>query len=131
MPPWLGALLGVGALLVAAKAHGRQVRLEREAAGYHDVVFGGTNPPLVEALWRRDRIRYWSFAIPAALALGTLAWRTRGGAFAALVALLWAPTAAFHVAGLWSLAAQKGRGGVHWWIASACAAVVAVAAALL
>ena len=62
VPVWLGALIGVAALLVAAKAHGRQVRLEREAAGYHEVVFGGTNPPFVDALWRADRFRFRDFA---------------------------------------------------------------------
>jgi hypothetical protein len=55
-------VLSVVTFLLAAKSHGRQVRLERERAGYTHVVFGGVNPPYVEALWRRDRIRFWSTA---------------------------------------------------------------------
>jgi hypothetical protein len=65
-------VLSVVTFLVAAKSHGRQVRLERERAGHTRVVFGGDNPPFVEALWKRDRIRYWSaaaIAFAAALAL--------------------------------------------------------------
>jgi uncharacterized membrane protein (DUF485 family) len=55
-------VLSVATFLVAAKTHGRQVRLERERAGYTQVVFGGSNPEFVEALWKRDRIRFWSTA---------------------------------------------------------------------
>lgn len=63
-------VLSVVTFLVAAKTHGRQVRLERERAGHTQVVFGGENPPFVEALWKRDRIRFWSTAaIAFALAL--------------------------------------------------------------
>ena len=65
-------VLSVVTFLVAAKTHGRQVRLERERAGHTQVVFGGQNPPFVEALWKRDRIRFWTtaaivFALAAAL----------------------------------------------------------------
>lgn len=69
-------VLSVVTFLVAAKSHGRQVRLERERAGHTRVVFGGENPPFVEALWKRDRIRYWStaaIAFAVALALGVAA----------------------------------------------------------
>lgn len=131
MPAWLGALLGVGALLVAAKAHGRQVRLEREAAGYREVVFGGENPAFVEALWRRDRRRFWGTLPFAALALGALAWSARGWPLALVAALLWAPIVSFHVAGLLGFASQKGRGGVGWWAAALGAAGVAVGGALV
>jgi hypothetical protein len=67
-------VLSVVTFLVAAKAHGRQVRLERERAGHTQIVFGGENPPFVEALWKRDRIRYWTvaaivFAVAALLVL--------------------------------------------------------------
>lgn len=130
MPLWLGALLGVPAVLVAAKAHGRQVRLEREAAGYHSVQFGGDNPEFVERLWRRDRVRFWGFVPPAALVLGGVAWAATGGWPLALVAaLLWAPTAGFFFAGLRSFAAQRGRGGVAWWGLGVAAVVGSVVAA--
>jgi ABC-type uncharacterized transport system fused permease/ATPase subunit len=65
-------VLSVVTFLVAAKSHGRQVRLERERAGHTQVVFGGENPSFVEALWKRDRIRFWTtaaIAFAVALAL--------------------------------------------------------------
>jgi len=70
-------VLGVGALtfLTAAKTHGRQVRLERELAGYWHVTFGERNPEFVEALWRLDRIVVWSVAAVALLA--TIAIRAK------------------------------------------------------
>ncbi|HVM45143.1 MAG TPA: hypothetical protein VM582_04340 [Candidatus Thermoplasmatota archaeon] len=132
MPVWLGALAGVAALLAAAKAHGRQVRLEREAAGYRSVVFGGDNPPFVERLWRRDRLRYWGFVPPFALAGGAAAYAAAGAWPLALVAaLLWAPTLGFFFAGLWSFGAQRGRGGVGWWLLAAALAAASGAAAFL
>ena len=108
----LGA--SVVAFLLAAKAHGRQLRLERELQGYHHVVFGGANPPFVEALWRADRVRYWSIA--AGVALGVLGlfaltraqgwgWPFLGGGSGSVAWLgVWgSPVAAFLVSGLWSL----------------------------
>jgi hypothetical protein len=65
-------VLSVVTFLVAAKTHGRQVRLERERAGYTQVVFGGSNPEFVEALWKRDRIRFWSTAAGVLVLLGAL-----------------------------------------------------------
>ncbi len=44
-------LASVAAFLAAAKSYGRQLRLEREVAGYWEVRFGGTNPPFVAAWW--------------------------------------------------------------------------------
>lgn len=70
---WSLVGLGLALFLVAAKAHGRQVRLERELAGYWSVIFGGQNPPFVEALWRRERWVFWSLA--AAFALLTVGYR--------------------------------------------------------
>src|SRR5688500_8313789 len=58
---WTILLLSALAFLAAAKTHGRQIRLERQSRGHLDVQFGtGTNPPFVEGLGRRDRIRFWS-----------------------------------------------------------------------
>lgn len=70
---WNIALVGASVLsfLAAAKAHGRQIRLERELAGYWDVSFGQAAAPWVEALWRRERMLLWSIAIAAA-ALGLM-----------------------------------------------------------
>ena len=143
-----GLALSVGLLLAAAKAHGRQVRLERELEGHHEVVFGGDNPAFVVGLWRRDRVRYWTVAPLAALLFGALAWWLRPGWGWALVAvLLWAPVAGFATAGLLSLAALQGRmreksppagwrrdaarGSLLWWgLAAALAAGVALVARL-
>lgn len=108
----LGA--SVVAFLLAAKAHGRQLRLERELQGYHHVVFGGANPPFVEALWRADRVRYWSIAAGVALCvLGLFAlarargwgWPFLGGGNGSVAWLvLWgSPVTAFLASGLWSL----------------------------
>lgn len=116
--------------MAAAKAHGRQVRLEREAAGYHSVQFGGTNAEFVERLWRRDRVRFWSFVLPAALALGGAAWLAwREWPLALLASLLWAPTLGFFFAGLWSYASQGGHGGVGWWLLASALAIASVALA--
>lgn len=57
---WAVLLLGVVTFVVAAKAHGRQLRLERELLGYWKVSFGGLNPPFIDALWRRERFAFWS-----------------------------------------------------------------------
>jgi hypothetical protein len=141
--------------LVAAKAHGRQLRLERELEGYHRVIFGGTNPPFVEALWRADRVRYWSIAV--ALSVGVLGlyaltralgWRwpfLHGGSGSAAWLVVWgAPVVAFLTCGFWSLtrflqaAAEKLDGAVDgawmreslqgsaWWFTAAALATVLV-----
>lgn len=100
--------------LLAAKAHGRQLRLERELEGYRRVVFGGANPPFVETLWRLDRVRYWSIVMGLALAvLGLFAlaraqgwgWPFLGGGVGSVAWLvMWgAPVAAFLMCGVWSL----------------------------
>lgn len=135
----------VALLLVAAKAHGRQVRLERERAGYHEVVFGGENPPFVEALWRRDRVGYWSVVPVAAVLLGAAAWRAGAGpGFLLTAVLLWAPTVGFVALGLaslgrllrgkegeeeWRRAALRGSAG--WWGGVGLAALAVAALAWL
>ncbi len=72
-PRWL--VLGLGALtfLVAAKAHGRQIRLERQLAGHWHVTFGAQNPAFVEELWRRERLYFWSLV--AVFVLATIGFR--------------------------------------------------------
>jgi hypothetical protein len=131
----LGA--SVVAFLLAAKAHGRQLRLERELAGYPHVVFGGTNPPFVEALWRADRVRYWSIAGGVALTvLGLFAlaraqgwgWPFLGGGSGSVAWLaVWGSlVGAFLASGLWSLTrflhtvSQKPEGTVDTaWVSTA------------
>ncbi|HEX8439542.1 hypothetical protein [Archangium sp.] len=107
-------VLSVVTFVVAAKAHGRQVRLERERAGHTHVVFGGENPPFVEALWKRDRIRYWTaaalvFAVAALLVLAAsstgLPRPLGGGALGAAWTMLFLPlVTGFVVCGTASLA---------------------------
>lgn len=130
------AALGV---LVSAKAHGRQVRLVRERAGIHEVEFGGTNPPLVEALWQKDRVRFWT-AYPVLAAAAALAYVAACPCAAVpwgavlLAAGPWAFSAAFFVAGLPHLpeaAPADARPSVAWWCAAAaCVAASVVVAAL-
>jgi hypothetical protein len=93
-------VLAAVTFLVAAKAHGRQLRVERELAGHWKVTFGrGTqNPPFVAALWRRERFIFWPAAAAIAVGLGVavpqLAWPL---AFIAIPL-----TAAFAIGGLLS-----------------------------
>jgi hypothetical protein len=120
----------VVSFVLAAKAHGRQIRLERELEGHHHVVFGtGKNPPFVEALWRADRVRFWSIAAGmAAVVLGLFAltrargwsWPVLGGGGGAVAwAAVWgAMVTAFLTCGIWSLLrlmraiSEKGEGAV-------------------
>jgi hypothetical protein len=117
--------------LAAAKAHGRELRLERVAAGVERVVFGGHNPAIVEALWRAERVRFWVLApVLAAAVLALLKARGVATGVAALGALTWAPALVFAGLGVASLvragAARDGiAGSVGWW------AVVAGAGALV
>ncbi|HEV8360561.1 MAG TPA: hypothetical protein VGR28_08920 [Candidatus Thermoplasmatota archaeon] len=102
-------VLSAALIVLAAKAHGRQVRLERELAGYHDVDFTQDNPPWVEDLWKRDRRRFLegfgALALVLLAAWFVLAGLPRGLAAwpGALLALAWAFAGAFVVAGLSSL----------------------------
>lgn len=108
-------------LLAAAKAHGRELRLERVALGFEHAVFGGQNPPPVEALWQAERLRFWVLTPVLSLALLTaLRARGAGAGLAALGALAWAPSVMFAALGVASLArAGVGReglaGSVAWW----------------
>lgn len=144
MPWWLTLGATVVLILAAAKAHGRQVRLEREQQGAWSVDFRRDNGPVVEAIWRADRRRFWpmfgAFAV-AVLAGLAAAWATTGiapGGDELAIYLGWAFAGAFVAAGLASwLRLTRGNGGdaawhraafrgsLGWW------SLVAVAAALV
>src|SRR5438034_1265042 len=59
-------ILSLVTFLASAKAHGRQLRLERELEGYQTVTFRAANPPWVESLWRAERYRFWGFTLALA-----------------------------------------------------------------
>lgn len=95
------ALTGALLVVLAAKVHGRQVRLEREAMGLGGPIDFADPPEAVRPLWRRDRIRYWitlpalAITLPALAAAAGASWPQ-----ALLVALVGAPTAAFAALGI-------------------------------
>jgi hypothetical protein len=71
VPWWLTAAALLAWVVAAAKAHGRQVRIEREQQGVFHVDFGGQNPASVERIWRQDRRLFWPcFALLALLLAG-------------------------------------------------------------
>lgn len=90
---WSGSLL---LFLASAKAHGRQLRLEREKAGYMRVTFGGKNPAFVEGLWRQERRLFWSLTGAAA-----------AFAFAYAIAVI-----RFG----WHVALEDASGSAPWWL---------------
>lgn len=113
------ALAALALILAAAKAHGRQLRLERQQAGHPEADFRGPNDPWVESLWRNDRVGFWSVAF--GLGGAALAWSmySAGGlgspSFWALfpLGLAWAFAGAFFIMGvqsLWRLADKDAEG---------------------
>src|SRR5688572_27887187 len=90
--------------VLSAKAHGRELRLERVVAGIEQVTFGGSNPAFVDALWGAERMRFWvatpilSVVLIVALAIAGASRWTIGFA-----SLLWAPSVVFLVLGLASI----------------------------
>jgi hypothetical protein len=125
---WIELGFGVALIFLTAKAHGRQIRLEREREGYMEVDFMKENPPWVEALWRKDRRRYWVTFVLAIVILteaGLLTLPTRFGTeplgnpilgTILLTGLLWPLVVAFTSNGLQSAfrlrtaLVQRGRG---------------------
>ena len=106
--PGFWTTLGTSILLffVAAKSHGRQLRLEREVAGYDHVVFGGNNPQFVEDLWRKDRVQYWRlFAVLMILSIAVTvslhSWDFL------ILSCIWTFAAAFTVVGISSFVRFK------------------------
>ena len=134
-------LLSIVTLGVAAKTHGRQIRRERERAGYTHVTFGGDNPPFVTALWRRDRVRLWTTAATTALAmllLIGLGHAPANGLLGAVWSLVFLPMlAGFVLSGLASSRrlARSGpcgscSGGFAWWSLLSLLAGVTIVSAL-
>jgi len=74
----LAVLAWLAVFLAAAKAHGRQLRLERELEGHDAVDFRRENHPWVEALWRQDRRRFWPTAAVAGVVFGLYTWLAPG-----------------------------------------------------
>jgi hypothetical protein len=123
MPWWLAAVATVALILLAAKAHGRQIRLEREQQGYFRVDFRTQNPAAVEAIWRTDRRIFWPvFAVFGGLASALflyllIGWQLeREYWFLIGVWLAWAFAASFTVAGLlsWFRMANREQGPLPW-----------------
>lgn len=131
MPWWLAAIATVVLVAAAAKAHGRQIRLEREQQGYFRVDFRARNPAAVEAIWRTDRRIFWPvFAVLAMGVLVLVVWNrppiTDAGWVGFTLAL--ALVCAFMVAGAasWVRAFRREphpwsnralRGSLAWWSA--------------
>lgn len=96
--------LAFAAFLLSATGHGRQLRKEREAHGFHqmDPVQGW--PSTMHEIWQLDRARLGAGSAVAAVVGGGAALATGAGlGMAALAMLLWAPTVGFCVAGALSL----------------------------
>lgn len=129
----------VALVLLSAKAHGRQVRIERERLGVTTVDFRKDNGPVVETIWRHDRIRFWASAVTMAalLVVGVMlgkalsAWPLYG---AIAIALTLAFATGFIAAGLTAWMGQArplasdpawmGRahwGSFGWWTLVAAA----------
>lgn len=114
--PLLTVAIATGALfLVAAKAHGRQVRIEREQQGYFRVDFGAQNPDAVEAVWRDDRRVLWP-AAAAVSACALLAAFVVGRVALVFLAVPWAFIGAFTIAGAasWVRMARRNKGPLPW-----------------
>ncbi len=130
------AIATVLLVVVSAKTHGRQVRLEREQHGIWQVDFRAQNDAWVEALWRRDRVWFWGLFpifIAGGMAIVALRVRPQGAAWAGWLATAvgWALAGCFITMGLASSArlmtAMKDgvpsedwrkaghRGSLLWW----------------
>ncbi|MEA3203282.1 MAG: hypothetical protein QOI63_957 [Thermoplasmata archaeon] len=115
----LQAATALALILAAAKAHGRQLRLERVQAGHPQADFRAPDDPWVEALWRNDRIGFWTLFL--ALGAAGLMWALAaggvgGGAFWGRfpVSLAWAFAGAFFVMGVQSLWRLADRDHAGW-----------------
>jgi len=139
-------------IILSAKAHGRQIRLERERHGVWSVNFRTENDAWVEALWRKDRQWFWSLygGFLAAKVGAVMYWIGPSGAALVgwvVVAAGWALCGSFIVMGLASSLRlmrdmKKGvpseewrraghRGSLLWWsLTGLAAAAVALVLAV-
>jgi hypothetical protein len=134
---WMVSVVSAVLFLVAAKAHGRELRLEREAHGIELASFRSASPA-VQALWSAERARFWSFFVPLAIGLVALSFRLDlGHVNGALSALAWAGAGAYLASGVWAIGrravlggASAWEGSLGWWMAvGTMTAVVTVVAA--
>jgi hypothetical protein len=111
-------VVAIGTFLVAAKAHGRQLRLERERAGYATVSFRSPNPPFVEQLWRAERRRFWPMVVLLAAASIPLHRPSVTDSIVVHAALPF--IGAFVATGITSVVRTKARdaGTIGWWVAA-------------
>jgi hypothetical protein len=121
--------------LLAAKAHGRELRLERQAAGFPHISFGSPDmPAFVQQMWQRERVAFWTVTVLLAIVVGAkLLASDAARGVSALVVLTWVPAASFAGLGLWSLwrkgLSTDGAGGSFAWWSLVLGAFVAAALA--
>jgi hypothetical protein len=100
-------LTSIWLFFASAKAHGRQLRLEREFEGHYSVEFGGKNHAWVEALWKAERFRFWGLTVVCEIGLLVVGVISHSASWKlGLVAIGWIPSLAFTVTGglsLWRL----------------------------
>ena len=100
----LGSLLtSIAFFFVSAKAHGRQLRLEREFEGHYSVQFRGGNHPWVTALWRAERWRFWCLLAACEIVFLLFALRHAFSWNLLVVSMGWIPSFVFSVTGALSL----------------------------
>ena len=96
-------LASIALFFASSKAHGRQLRLEREFEGHYSVQFGGNNHPWVEALWRAERWRFWSLLAACEIIMFVFSIRHPFSWKLLLIAIGWIPSFAFSFTGGLSL----------------------------
>jgi hypothetical protein len=97
--------------ILAAKAHGRELRLERVVAGIHQVTFGGDNPAFVDTLWAAERMRFWvATPVLSLILVAVLAFAGASRSTLGFATLLWSPSVVFTVLGIASI---HRAGGLH------------------
>lgn len=136
--PWAILALSFGLFLLAAKAHGRELRLERVAHGFEEVDFRAL-PPGVQAIWQAERVRFWPAFAVLATVFAVLAWMYApiGRGFAVPSAIAFAGALAFAICGVLAMfrraqleGAHEWPGSIAWWSATLVIAIAIVAIGL-